>query len=78
MARRISEIAVEIQANWFPVHFTAKPYLNAMLSLVSIRDRYGLDPAGDVIRYFLVNAQGWRGEVARRVKKELNGILKST
>ncbi len=75
--RTISEIASEIRKDWgAKIYFGAKPYIQAMQSLNSINDNYGMDSADSVIRYFLGNATTWRGETARRVKKELNDMLK--
>ena len=76
MARPIYEIAFEIEEDWKPVHYTASPYLSAMKMLKSPSEGYGYDSATSIIRYFLSNASTWRGEVARRIKKELNGLLK--
>jgi len=67
----ISDIASVIRSDWKNVYFGAKPYLNAMCSLMSVSDMYGLDTGKSVVVYFLANANGWRGEVARAVKKEL-------
>jgi hypothetical protein len=74
--RPIHEIADEIGRNWKNVYFGAVPYLNAMQYLESITDKFGEDDADEVIIYFLSNAKTWRGDVARRVKAELNGMLK--
>lgn len=76
MARPISEIAREIRSDWRNVYFGAVPYLDAMGSLNSIDDEYGCDSGNSVVLYFLANAQTWRGDVARRVKKELNDLSK--
>ena len=52
--RPICEIAREIRSSWgAKIYFGAKPYLNAMLSLNSINDKYMLDDADMIIRYFL-------------------------
>ena len=76
--RPLSEIASEIKKSWGDkIYFGAKPYLNAMLSLGSIKDNYGCDSGDMIVRYFLANACSWRGEDARRIKKELNGMLKN-
>ena len=75
--RSISAIATEIKEVWKNVYFGAVPYLNAMLRIQSVNDTYGLDPARDIINYFLSNATYWRGEDARRIKKELNDLLKN-
>jgi hypothetical protein len=42
--------------------------------LNSIDDKYGYDSARSIVNYFLANAGTWRGEVARRIKKELKGM----
>lgn len=75
--RPLSEIAAEIRADWgTKVHYTAKPYLDAMASLGGINDHYGDDDAKGVVLYFLSNASTWRGAVARKIKAELNGMVK--
>ena len=74
--RQISEIAREISADWRKPYFGAVPYLAAMHSLGDISESYYCDSARSVVAYFLANAQSWRGETARRVKKELNALLK--
>jgi len=53
----------------------ARPYLDAMGQLNSINDMYYLDTADSVVRYFLSNATGWRGETAKRIKAELKAML---
>ncbi len=74
--RPLYEIAAEIRRDWKPVNFAAKPYLEAMESLDSINDRYGMDSAKGIVIYFLSNASTWRGETARRVKAELKAMTK--
>jgi hypothetical protein len=74
--RTISAIAREIRADWTNVNYGAVPYLDAMDSLRTVDDRYGADSAAYIVRYFLANAQTWRGEKARAVKKELNAMIK--
>ena len=74
--RKIWEIAKEIQGDWDKVNFAAKPYLDAMFQLNSLDDSYGADDGRAMVVYFLSNATHWRGEIARRIKKELNGMLK--
>ena len=75
MTRQINEIAQEIKADWKNVYFGAEPYLEAMGSLRSIDDAYGLDTGKSMVVYFLANAGTWRGDTARRVKAELKGML---
>ena len=65
-------IANEICHDWKKVYFGAVPYLSAMQTLDKITDDYGLDSGKSIVIYFLGNAMTWRGEVARRVKKELH------
>jgi hypothetical protein len=74
--RPIHVIAREIRKTWPKVWFGAVPYLDAMGSLDSIKDTYGCDSAREIVLYFLANAQTWKGEDARRIKKELNDMLK--
>ena len=74
--RPISTIAGEITQDWKKVHYAAKPYLNAMYSLGNIDQNYGYDSGRSMVVYFLGNAGSWRGEVAKRIKAELNAMLK--
>ena len=75
-ARPLYEIASEIRRTWPKVNFAAKPYLAAMATLTSVKDNYGFDSGDSIVRYFLSNATTWRGEDAKRIKAELNGLLK--
>jgi hypothetical protein len=59
------------------VNFAAKPYLDAMSGMGDINGNYGWDSGKSIVAYFLSNASSWRGETAKRVKKELNQMLKS-
>jgi hypothetical protein len=74
--RSLSVIAREIGENWPKVYFGAVPYLSAMLSLDKITDHYGADDARGIVLYFLSNATSWRGPEAKRIKAELNVMLK--
>lgn len=74
--RPLHEIADEIKKDWRNVYFGAVPYLNAMRTLSSINDNYGYDSGKSIVLYFLSNATTWRGDTARRIKKELNQIIK--
>lgn len=74
--RPIFEIAKEIKGDWKPCYFGAKPYLDAMTTLDKITDNYFYDSGKEIVLRFLSNAGTWRGETARRVKKELNAMLK--
>ncbi len=74
-ARSLSVIAREIRRDWRPVNYAAVPYLDAMGALEKITDMYYADTADSIVRYFLSNAQTWRGDTARRVKAELKAML---
>lgn len=74
--RSLSTIAADIRANWPNVWFGAVPYLDAMRELDSIRDNYYADSAASVVRYFLANANTWRGDAARRIKAELKAMVR--
>jgi hypothetical protein len=75
--RELNEIAQEIKKDWgAKVNYGAVPYLDAMTQLRTVDDMFINDTADSVVRYFLSNARSWRGEVAKRVKKELNEMLK--
>ena len=76
MTRSLTTIAQEIRTDWQKPYFGAVPYMQAMIGLHSIADHYGYDSADSIVRYFLSNATTWRGETARRIKAELNAILK--
>lgn len=77
MARTISEIAREIRQDWKKPNYAAVPYLQAMRGLGDITDSFGADSAKSVVVYFLSNASTWRGEVAKRIKAELNAMVKT-
>lgn len=73
--RPLSTIAREIRREWKNVYFGAEPYLKAMAELTDAESHFGADSGGDIVRYFLSNATSWRGEAARRIKKELKDML---
>jgi hypothetical protein len=73
--RDLNVIAREIKKDWHKVYFGAVPYLDAMMHLDSIDGDYGCDSAKSIVLYFLSNAKTWRGEVAKRIKAELKGML---
>ncbi len=70
----ISTIAREISRNWKNVNYAAKPYLQAMYSLDSVKDSYYEDSAKSIVSYFLCNASGYRGEAAKAHKAALKLI----
>ena len=75
--RTFQKIARDIKSTWLNVYFGAVPYLEAMLKLDTIDPNamYHFYTAGDVVRYFLANAQTFRGADARRLKAELKSML---
>jgi hypothetical protein len=75
--RPIFDIAAEIRSDWKKPYYGAVPYLEAMGTIDEIGEVYYEDTAKSVVLYFLANATTWKGEVARRVKKELNAMAKS-
>lgn len=71
--RTLREIAAEIQADWALINNeAARDALECMKSMGLITEGFGADPNGySVVGVFLVNSVGWRGAVARQIKKEL-------
>jgi hypothetical protein len=77
MSRELRVIAAEIRTTWGRnTSRHAMPYLIAMMSLKSVDEPYYADSGRSVVQYFLANAGGWRGEDARRLKRELKELLK--
>ena len=77
MTRPINDIARDINLAWVKPSYSAAPYLEAMFSLQTMTDKYYLDSADSVVRYFLANAGTWRGDKARAIKAELKAMLDS-
>lgn len=75
--RTFQQIARDIKSVWLNVYFGAIPYLEAMLTLDTSdpNDMYLYDTAGDIVRYFLANAQTFRGADANKLKAELKSML---
>ena len=60
--RKLYEIASEIRNDWGnKMYYGAKPYVQAMMCLGSVKDNYMLDSGDTIVRYFLANASTWRG-----------------
>jgi hypothetical protein len=74
--RSLSTIALEIRMDWKQVYFGAVPYLDAMACLDKVTDAYSCDSGKSIALYFLSNARTWKGEVAKRIKAELKGMVK--
>lgn len=75
MSRPVYEIARDIRRNWVRPSVGARPYLLAMECIHDVNDTYGADSAKSVIRFFLSNAQFWRGDTARKIKQELKDLV---
>ena len=77
--RTISEIAAEISKDWKDskngIYFGAVPYLEAMHTLSSPTDTYGMDSAKSIVLYFLSNATTYRGAKAKELKAELKKMF---
>jgi hypothetical protein len=74
--RSLSAIARDISKYWQKPYFGAVPYLDAMGVLDTIQDRFYNEDAKTIVLYFLSNATTWRGPEAKRIKAELNAMLK--
>jgi hypothetical protein len=76
--RPIHEIAAEIRADWGSrINGGAARYLAAMERLRDIRDSYGHETAVEIVVRFLSVANTWRGETARKIKAELDTMLRT-
>nr|DAI13777.1 MAG TPA: hypothetical protein [Caudoviricetes sp.] len=75
--RTFQQIARDIKSTWLNVYFGAVPYLEALLTLDTTDPNamYYYDTAGDIVRYFLANAQTFRGADANKLKAELKSML---
>lgn len=75
--RTFQQIARDVKSTWMNVYFGAVPYLEALLTLDTTDPKalYGIETAGDITRYFLANAQTFRGADAERLKAELKSML---
>ncbi len=71
----LSQIADIIYSDWKNISSEAELYLRAMSNLSSIQDTYGDDDAESIVRYFLSNAQKWKGQTAKAVKKHLKKLV---
>ncbi|HEX5093743.1 MAG TPA: hypothetical protein VFV84_13735 [Burkholderiales bacterium] len=72
----LSGLAGIIRRDWTRPYFGAVPYLDALATLRTVADAYGCDDGRSIVLYFLANANGWRGPVARAVKAELKARAK--
>lgn len=72
----LNEIALVVIKNWHNMSPAAKPYVEAMSCLRAITDKFYADSGYSVVAYFLCNAAGFRGDVAKLVKAELKARMK--
>lgn len=73
---KICELAAQIKVHWGTIHPWAVPYHQAMYSMSTVDDSYGLDSGRDIVARFLSNARSWKGNAAKLYKAELNRRLK--
>jgi hypothetical protein len=71
--RTLREVVSEIEADWLVINNqAARQALNYMKTMGAIKAPFVADPNGyAVVGSFLAHAIGWKGQVARRVKREL-------
>jgi hypothetical protein len=80
--RNLNTIAAEINTLWRreppspSVQRFARPYLEALEEIQTVKDTYGLETGDDIVMRFLFNTANWRGDDARRIKAELHKHLK--
>jgi hypothetical protein len=75
--RPLNIIAAEIKQDWKSRNNgAAVPFIDGLSEVRNARDRWYAETGADAIRGFLMNAQYWRGALARRTKLELKAILK--
>lgn len=69
-------LARVIRREWKPrVHPWAEPYVQAMATLSSLDDSYGMDSGRDIVNRFLGNASAFRGPIAQALKSDLKRRL---
>jgi len=77
MTRPLWAIAQDIYMDWGKnVSAASRPYLEAMSELETVNDNYYADSGRSVVLYALSNMGSYRGETARKLKKELKEMLK--
>lgn len=70
------KVAQTIKKDWKNMSPHAKPYVDAMSSLDSVKDKYYMDSGKSIVAYFLSNAGSWKGDVAKDVKLYLKSLIK--
>ena len=77
-SRPLNEIAAEIKSDWGGrMNKASAPYVAAMETLKTIDEDYGPESAVEIVARFLTVSNAWRGQTARRVKAELDALLKT-
>lgn len=71
----VCDIAQMIINKGIKIPAYVRPYLEAMLSMQTINDAFGLDSGRSIVLYFLANAQYMRGDFMHAVKDELRTRL---
>lgn len=74
-ARKLKDIARDIEKSWGRVDPRAKPFLEVLKTLDSVEDNYEADRGVDIVRHFLHHSQRWSGPDADRLRDELEGLL---
>lgn len=64
------QYAGTIKRNWDTIAQDARPFIDAMFQLDQITD----ETARETVIRFLTTSRGWKGDIARDVKKELKKI----
>jgi len=76
----LSEIAAIIRRDFAEqgkkIPASAQPYLDALRTLGTVDDAYGMDSGKSIVAYLLSNLGSYKGETARAVKAELKARLK--
>lgn len=70
-------IVRDLKAQGKQVPAAAKPYLEAMRTMGSINENYGMDTGASIVGYLLSNLASYKGETARAIKAELKSRLKN-
>ncbi len=72
---KISQIVDIVFKDWKKISPSARPYLEAMMSLESAKDVHGSEDGKSILSYFLLNSKQWQGEVAKKVKSYFKTII---
>jgi len=68
----LNELTKIIRKDWVDINKQAELYLQAMEQMEDAGSLYENCEGKKIISYFLVSAVGWKGDLARCIKKELN------